>query len=351
MIFLFPYLFIKESTKPFAHNKLHEKIPYTNISDSSGYFREAGATVEHVNKSAPLLSSIAWSEGFKKFVDGSRPEYGFHYYDPGIRGPPPMKSKNEELIERADLLKPQRVLFIGCRVWTFPTDFDVDDINHIYSVFGEVRAQNLDRSKLTIDQSNRTVALPLGVDFHSLDRGKVKVLKQYSAPKMPWQKQLNDLLTVRFESTTLRDRNPRILATWSRNRSTSARHEKDGYLLRPALYDQARSSPLFDFITGSRIELWRKMSQYVFVFSPIGNGLDCFRFWEALALGCIVIVQKNPVAAEFASCFPVIQVDDLLSIREGMLTEWHRSLESTSLNKLAITNWLQTEYGSDFRCD
>lgn len=37
------------------------------------------------------------------------------------------------------------------------------------------------------------------------------------------------------------------------------------------------------------------MSEYAFIASPHGNGLDCHRTWEALCLGCIPIVKTSPL--------------------------------------------------------
>lgn len=40
-----------------------------------------------------------------------------------------------------------------------------------------------------------------------------------------------------------------------------------------------------------RAELWRRMSSFRWVASIAGAGIDCHRTWEALALGCGVVVQ------------------------------------------------------------
>ena len=41
--------------------------------------------------------------------------------------------------------------------------------------------------------------------------------------------------------------------------------------------------------------VWETTAQFAFVASPPGNGFDCHRTWEALILGCIVIVQNSSV--------------------------------------------------------
>jgi len=44
-----------------------------------------------------------------------------------------------------------------------------------------------------------------------------------------------------------------------------------------------------------RKDTWQKQTDFVFVASPHGGGLDCHRTWEALVLGCIPIVRTSPL--------------------------------------------------------
>ena len=46
--------------------------------------------------------------------------------------------------------------------------------------------------------------------------------------------------------------------------------------------------------------LFKRIGQFAFVASPPGNGFDCHRTWEALILGCIVIVQNSSVRLDLA---------------------------------------------------
>ena len=56
----------------------------------------------------------------------------------------------------------------------------------------------------------------------------------------------------------------------------------------------------------------KTMSQYRFVLSPPGFGYDCFRTWEALALGCVPIVfrDRNYDMRLFTNQ-PIWQIDDI----------------------------------------
>ena len=43
----------------------------------------------------------------------------------------------------------------------------------------------------------------------------------------------------------------------------------------------------------NRTDFYQDVGNAKFVLSPPGNGLDCFRTWEALALGAIPVVQNS----------------------------------------------------------
>ncbi len=70
-----------------------------------------------------------------------------------------------------------------------------------------------------------------------------------------------------------------------------------------------------------RTELWKKKGGYAFSISPHGNGLDCHRTWEDLALGCIVIVKTSPLDPLYEG-LPVVIVDDWNEITKENLYSW-----------------------------
>ena len=52
----------------------------------------------------------------------------------------------------------------------------------------------------------------------------------------------------------------------------------------------------------SQERTWRLFAQHAVVASPMGMGLDCHRTWEALALGCIVLLQDQPPVRPYVEC-------------------------------------------------
>lgn len=69
----------------------------------------------------------------------------------------------------------------------------------------------------------------------------------------------------------------------------------------------------------SPTDYFRTLSDYKFVISPEGNGIDCHRHYEALIAGCIPIVENHPgIAEKYRGC-PVLFTDDYSEITEEYL--------------------------------
>ena len=54
----------------------------------------------------------------------------------------------------------------------------------------------------------------------------------------------------------------------------------------------------------------RKLKTYKYCVSPEGNGIDCYRTWEALYMKTIPICKRSILIEEFAKTFPIYIVDD-----------------------------------------
>ncbi len=61
-----------------------------------------------------------------------------------------------------------------------------------------------------------------------------------------------------------------------------------------------------------------RQSEYAFVISPHGNGVDCHRTWEALALGCVPIVRTSPLDALYEG-LPVLIVSNWCEVTADFL--------------------------------
>mgnify|MGYP003638890665 FL=1 len=69
-----------------------------------------------------------------------------------------------------------------------------------------------------------------------------------------------------------------------------------------------------------RFDAWKNQSEYAFVLSPLGHGMDCHRTWEALILGCIVIVKTSPLDSLYEG-LPVLIVNEWDELNQTLLQE------------------------------
>ena len=99
-------------------------------------------------------------------------------------------------------------------------------------------------------------------------------------------------------------------------------------------------------LTGGRKgrDLFHAKSRYMFDVSPPGHGFDCFRTWEALALGMIPIVLggTNLDATLFAE-LPVVRVANFTEITVTNLRRWARKYAHH--HHYLTMNWLGNPSG------
>lgn len=76
----------------------------------------------------------------------------------------------------------------------------------------------------------------------------------------------------------------------------------------------------------------KEMSEYRYVLSPHGAGLDCFRTWEALLIGCIPVVKTSTLDPLYKD-LPVIIVKDWFDINESYLNKEYEQLKNKPFKK------------------
>lgn len=79
----------------------------------------------------------------------------------------------------------------------------------------------------------------------------------------------------------------------------------------------------------------------MFVISPEGNGLDCYRHWEALIAGAIPVIKHSPLDPLFED-LPVLLIDEWDQITEEFLREQYALMQKKTyrLEKLMADYWL-----------
>jgi hypothetical protein len=100
------------------------------------------------------------------------------------------------------------------------------------------------------------------------------------------------------------------------------------------------------FYENNKIErkyTWENQSNYAFVISPHGNGLDCHRTWEALILGCIPIVKKSDIS-ELYNDLPVLIVNEWSNINIHLLNNTINNFKNKYNNNLFNYDKLTLNY-------
>jgi hypothetical protein len=195
-------------------------------------------------------------------------------------------------------------------------------------------AQNCDRA----GRHPKLTRVPIGVDnpvFTKLEKrlgfaiamilGRIPVDASASRNDMGDQALLQ---RVRAELPSTGLRSPRALCTFHQNQRLVAPDlshlpEREGALRA------LRGNPCCHFVPRRLAQeaCWRAHGDFAFEVSVKGNGLDCFRTWEALALGSIPIVRRSPLDPLYEDeGLPVALVDDWSEVTKENLARWHSEM-------------------------
>jgi len=204
------------------------------------------------------------------------------------------------------------VLVTGDEDWSIPGDFaraaEICASDKVLAWF----AQNFDGT----GGVGKIHPLPIGFDFHTISNRR-----RWGHPLATPREQEIELEELQATMPPNEQRLPRVHADFHFNKHArplmgESRGTVEATLRRNALID-------FEPQKVPRLELWRRKTGYAFAVSPHGNGLDCHRTWESLALGNIVIVKRSPLDPLYEG-LPVAIVNEWDDITAENLSAWHR---------------------------
>lgn len=174
--------------------------------------------------------------------------------------------------------------------------------------------------------------IPIGLDYHTMAKGSHW-----------WGKQTNpvdqeaELLALNNGAQKFQLRKPICYSNFHFNYSKS----KFGNDRADAIKQIPAELIYYEPIEIGRTKSWKTMTEYAFVVSPAGNGLDCHRTWEALCLGCIAIVKTSALDPLYKD-LPVLIVDSWTDITqtklENTIAEFGK--RSFNYNKLLLSYWV-----------
>jgi len=172
---------------------------------------------------------------------------------------------------------------------------------------------------------NKISNLPIGLDYHSAGNGKTPI------------EQEEMLINIKNQSNPFDQRIHKCYI----NFKEAPDFYKYGYDRKDAL--EALPKNLCFTEHDVRDKCWKTQSEYAFVVSPFGNGLDPHRTWEALILGCIVIMKKyNDDFSNVYSDLPVFIVENWTDVTEELLEETIHTFRNKNFNydKLKLKYWV-----------
>lgn len=126
--------------------------------------------------------------------------------------------------------------------------------------------------------------IPIGLDYHTLARSNTMSW----GPQMPPLNQEQSLDLIKLSSKPFWEREYRCYSNFHHRM-----YEIFSNPRKKAIEQLPKHLVYYEPNKIKRQETWEKQAMYAFVISPHGYGLDCHRTWEALCLGCIVIVKKS----------------------------------------------------------
>ncbi len=178
-----------------------------------------------------------------------------------------------------------------------------------------------------LGNSNKISSLPIGIDFHSLTQGNHCGEKPQST-----KEQEIVLQRVIKETKPFQEREQKVYVDFHLN-DTSKRFKDKGYETRTDVMNYFKDAPFIAFQEEKmrREDQWRERAKYAFSLCHFGNGMDCHRTWESLALGSIVIVKSSPLDPLYEG-LPVVIVDDWSEVCESNLQEWSELYHDTLTN-------------------
>jgi hypothetical protein len=89
-------------------------------------------------------------------------------------------------------------------------------------------------------------------------------------------------------------------------------------------------------------EYMESLTRHKFIFCPEGSGIDTFRIWEALSVGCIPILERSYFSHYFGQLLPILVVNDFLDVTQELLIKAYEEIMSKDyeLQRLTKKYWL-----------
>ena len=224
------------------------------------------------------------------------------------------------------------ILITGDGDETVPMDFF--DIITFNSIINDNRIIHWYSANCIEACHSKLSLIPIGVNFHSLSFGEFAGWHHTSQSPM---EQENIIEGIRLKSLPFQKRNIKCYSSFH-----FATYPLFGNPRKEAIDAIPRDLVFYEPTFISRTKTWINQSNFAFVLSPMGHGMDCHRTWEAIILGCIVIVKKSQLDSLYDD-LPVLIVNEWSDINEKLLTDTIEIFKVRTFNydKITVKYWIE----------
>jgi hypothetical protein len=183
-----------------------------------------------------------------------------------------------------------------------------------------------------IGEHKKVSNIPIGMDYHTM-----QTRDHFWGPKTNCYTQELLLNKIRETMKPFWERDVKCYSNFHFFTTT-----KHGYDRIEAIKNIPNELVYYEPERIKRLISWKKQSNYAFVISPHGGGYDCHRTWEALLLGCIVIVKKSKIDKLYEE-LPVLIVDKWSDVNIDLLKKTIIDFKNKKFNydKLNLSYWIK----------
>jgi hypothetical protein len=184
-----------------------------------------------------------------------------------------------------------------------------------------------------IQNCEKMIQMPIGLDYHTISNNPSHDWKLKNEGHIPDQQELI-LMNIINKSKPLKERKLKIYVNFSLTNDRFNDRKESLENINPNLMEINNNFT-------KRTNNWELITNYAFVLSPFGNGMDCHRTWETLCLGSIPIV-KAPNFNKLFEGLPVLIVNNWSDVNEKLLIKTFNEFQLKEFNydKLKLSYWV-----------
>lgn len=216
-------------------------------------------------------------------------------------------------------------LILGASDTGFPVEFtNKDNLNYIKIIENNNNIIKVFTCNYDLTYKHHKIhPMPLGIDFHTLSFTsspihQEKLLLKFLNNSLPFEQRLDNTYSFFQFQMFHRHGDDRFKAINALNKVNFNVYQKNKMI---------------------REETWQNMIKYKWIISPHGNGLDCHRTYEAIALGCIPVVRTSTLDILYKD-MPIIILQNWEEISLQLLREKTIDALKKSTETITMKYWL-----------